>query len=300
MSQPTVEKENIQKTVVGEKPLIYLQMAQILKEIEPVLKDKQMDAKAGGYKYRSIDGVYDSLHKTFGQHQVFLLPEVVDKQYSDIVTSNEKRQVNCRVQVKYTFFAIDGSSISTIMPGEGNDSGDKATAKALSNALKYLLIQTFLIPTGEDTDHESTPEKEPKEKKSISKKDAIASTKQKAPDQPSPAQSQSTKDDVQTLLEADLPDYPDDLEETPAAALQVQAGNSVEKFTVHPTEKEFVLVPITENARSAKAVAITIQGWDLGSMWIPLAHTKEANQKGFLYVKKWVLENKLKEFASTT
>jgi hypothetical protein len=38
--------------------------------------------------------------------------------------------------------------------GEGRDSGDKAPYKALTGALKYALIQTFLIATGDDPEEE--------------------------------------------------------------------------------------------------------------------------------------------------
>jgi hypothetical protein len=50
--------------------------------------------------------------------------------------------------MKYHFYAEDGSTVSVgPVPAEGLDSGDKATNKALSAALKYALIQTFSIPT---------------------------------------------------------------------------------------------------------------------------------------------------------
>jgi hypothetical protein len=61
--------------------------------------------------------------------------------------------------VSYTFMAEDGSSVITSMAGEASDSGDKATSKALSMALKYALFQTFMIPTGEnDPDSEVVEE----------------------------------------------------------------------------------------------------------------------------------------------
>ena len=50
--------------------------------------------------------------------------------------------------MEYDFYAEDGSKVTVgPIPAEGLDSGDKATNKALSAALKYALIQTFSIPT---------------------------------------------------------------------------------------------------------------------------------------------------------
>src|SRR5690606_11320769 len=46
------------------------------------------------------------------------------------------------------------------IPAEGLDSGDKATNKALSAALKYALIQTFSIPTEDMAEGDAeSPEK---------------------------------------------------------------------------------------------------------------------------------------------
>ena len=73
--------------------------------------------------------------------------------------------------VEFTFWAEDGSSVSCTMIGEAMDSGDKASNKAMSTALKYALMQMFMIPTEEhiDTEYESPePKKEqPKKEKGI-------------------------------------------------------------------------------------------------------------------------------------
>jgi hypothetical protein len=68
----------------------------------------------------------------------------------DVLRSNGKQGVDKHVSImmEYDFFAEDGSKITVgPIPAEGLDTGDKATNKALSAALKYALIQTFSIPT---------------------------------------------------------------------------------------------------------------------------------------------------------
>ncbi len=56
------------------------------------------------------------------------------------------------------FTAEDGSFVEFPVGGEAQDSGDKATNKAASAALKYAIMQTFLIPTAEVKDSEADPE----------------------------------------------------------------------------------------------------------------------------------------------
>ena len=49
-------------------------------------------------------------------------------------------------------YAPDGSNVSGTLIGEGMDSGDKASNKAMSIAMKYFCFQTFMIPTEEMKD----------------------------------------------------------------------------------------------------------------------------------------------------
>jgi hypothetical protein len=61
------------------------------------------------------------------------------------------------LKIRYDFFARDGSSVSATVMGEGMDSGDKASNKAMAVAHKYALLQILSIPTEEslDTENES-------------------------------------------------------------------------------------------------------------------------------------------------
>ena len=67
--------------------------------------------------------------------------------------SQNGQGVETVVEVTLDYEFIDGDSdeiLSVPSYGEGRDSGDKAPYKALTGALKYALIQTFLIATGDD------------------------------------------------------------------------------------------------------------------------------------------------------
>lgn len=52
---------------------------------------------------------------------------------------------------RFTFYADDGSSISCETMGECIENGDKGIGKTASYALKTALLQTFLIPTEDDS-----------------------------------------------------------------------------------------------------------------------------------------------------
>ncbi len=59
------------------------------------------------------------------------------------------------MDVQFTFYAPDGSSVEVVTVGEAMDAGDKSSNKAMSAALKYALLQVFCIPTEEPIDTEN-------------------------------------------------------------------------------------------------------------------------------------------------
>ncbi len=55
----------------------------------------------------------------------------------------------------YTFADVDsGEEIVAKVAGQGLDPGDKAPYKAMTGALKYALLQSFLLATGDDPEDE--------------------------------------------------------------------------------------------------------------------------------------------------
>lgn len=134
-----------------DTPKIYAAMINILRDIKAIGKDKQASGYAT-FNYRGIDDVYNALNPVMAQHGVFCVPELLDSSREERTNAKEKVVAYVTVKVRYTFFAEDGSSVSCVVAGEGMDSGDKATPKALSIAMKYALFQTFCIPTEELVD----------------------------------------------------------------------------------------------------------------------------------------------------
>lgn len=124
---------------------IYGKMLAIKNEIGSIGKDQKNTFQ--GFKFRGIDQFINAVHPLLNKHGVGVSTKVL--QYSDESKTNDKGKTskNVRMIMEYTFYAEDGSNISTSMPAEGIDTSDKATNKALSAALKYALIQTLFVPT---------------------------------------------------------------------------------------------------------------------------------------------------------
>jgi hypothetical protein len=144
------------------KNKIYESMIGIISDVQFIGKDNKADmGNAGKYNFRGIDDMYNALHPLFVKHEVFLIPKVLEATMETQVKekvwngqTTKSLQYSTTVKMEFTFVAIDGSSITATGIGHALDTSDKGTNKAQSSALKYCLMQTFLIPTEEDKDVE--------------------------------------------------------------------------------------------------------------------------------------------------
>ena len=129
-------------------------------ECEHIGKEK----KSGqGYQYRGIDDVYNFVHPLLANNKVFCTSEVLEAIREERTTKQNSAMFYTRLKMKYTFWADDGSSISTEVIGEGMDPADKGTNKAMSIAYKYALFQMLCIPTEAiDPDADKKAELQPK------------------------------------------------------------------------------------------------------------------------------------------
>ena len=130
--------------------------------------------KTQGFKYRSIDAVMNALNPAMIKHKIFCAPEVIEQIREERTTGKGSTLIYSVCKIKYRFFTVDGSYIDAVVVGEGMDSGDKATNKAMSVAFKYACFQTFCIPTENLIDDPDADTPEPNRKNSSnnqSKKD---------------------------------------------------------------------------------------------------------------------------------
>lgn len=167
---------------VTEKKNIYQSIAAVMGEIGAVGKTSKNQQQ--GFMYRGIDAVMNALQPALIKYGVFVVPEILEQTREERVNAKGTTLIYSICKIRYTFYAEDGSSISATVIGEGMDTGDKATNKAMSIAFKYACFQVFCIPTEEMVDpdaevHEVKPKTEKKaEKKEEPKQNLKATPKQ--------------------------------------------------------------------------------------------------------------------------
>jgi hypothetical protein len=133
--------------------LIYQKIPAIMADVGPIAKDRKNPQQ--GYQFRGIDDVYNAMQPVLAKHGVFVVPEITKERREERTTKSGSVLTYCIMEVKHTIYASDGSYVTAVTAGEAMDSGDKASNKAMSAAMKYAMIEVFCIPTEGDNDTEN-------------------------------------------------------------------------------------------------------------------------------------------------
>lgn len=151
-------------TEVSAPPKIHGAIIEIMRAVGPIAKSQRNTQQS--FDYRGIDMVYNAVHPHFAEHGVYSTSEVVKAEHRE-GEKNNKTFLHAILHMRFTFWAADGSHVSTEVVGEGQDySGDKASNKAMSIADKYAILQLLKIPTaavdpdGNLPQHENPPRNE--------------------------------------------------------------------------------------------------------------------------------------------
>lgn len=169
---------------------IYQALVQVMNDVGAVRKAEFNSHQK--FPFRGIDAVINAVSPAFRKHGVFCTPTVISSEYESVqVGQNRTVMGHARVMVAYTFHASDGTSVQATVSAESMDSGDKATAKAMSVAYRTALLQTLCLPTDEADPDADTFERSP-ESAPARKEEAVRV--QRATQSPAqPAQRENTR-----------------------------------------------------------------------------------------------------------
>ena len=139
-------------------------IGQAMQMIGAIGKDSRNQQQ--GFAYRGIDAVMNALNPVMSKLGLFICPEVLEQTREERVNSKGTTLLYSILKIKYTMYAPDGSNVSCVVIGEGMDTGDKASNKAMSVGMKYAAFQLLMIPTEEMVDpdaevHEVAPKAKP-------------------------------------------------------------------------------------------------------------------------------------------
>ncbi len=106
------------------------------------------------YSYVTAADIAGSVGDILSELGVVVIPCLENITYESATGRGETTRM-ARVVMAYTFSDVDtGEEIVAKVAGQGLDPGDKAPYKAMTGALKYALLQSFLLATGDDPEDE--------------------------------------------------------------------------------------------------------------------------------------------------
>lgn len=108
--------------------LIYEAVPKVIADVGAVGKDKIN--RQQGFKYRSVDDVFNALNPALAKNGVFIVPLILQRECTEVgKTSKGATIVKVMLKVKFTFYASDGSHIETIIYGEAMDMGTRGQTR---------------------------------------------------------------------------------------------------------------------------------------------------------------------------
>lgn len=127
---------------------------EVMKQVGSVGKTEKNTAQ--NFAFRGIDTVINAVSPALQKHGLVVLPNLISHKYETVEIGSKRTAMgHATVTVEYVFVGPDGSTLTVCVAAEAMDAGDKATAKAMSVALRTALLQSLALPTG-DTDPDAS------------------------------------------------------------------------------------------------------------------------------------------------
>ena len=135
---------------------IYEKIAAIMQEVQYLAKDDHVEFGSTKYKALSEEKVTTIMREKLLKYKLVVFPfEQTTGRYGNIT----------HVDVRYRMVNVENPEEYIVIAscGDGADTQDKGSGKAMTYAFKYMWLRTFSLPTGEDPDKISSAELDAKE-----------------------------------------------------------------------------------------------------------------------------------------
>jgi len=155
-SSPAVEPSGSAINVAAVEDSIRLNLRQKLAEVRRRIGyiQKRGHNERFNYSYVTAADIAGSVGDILAELGVVVIPSLENITYESAAGRGETTRM-AQVVMAYTFSDVDsGEEIVAKVAGQGLDAGDKAPYKAMTGALKYALLQSFLLATGDDPEDE--------------------------------------------------------------------------------------------------------------------------------------------------
>jgi len=148
---------------------VHVAWSRVMTDVQSIRKSQTAEVKTAKssykYQFRGVDQVFNAAGPALRRHGVMVLQTNVDAIYAKATTSGGGAMRECTVTVTYWIIGPAGDHIVVQSVGEGLDTSDKATTKALTMAYRTLLVNGLTVPTDDpkiDADNSHLERGEPR------------------------------------------------------------------------------------------------------------------------------------------
>ena len=145
---------------------IYEKISAIMQDVKYLAKDDHVKFGQTSYKALSEEKVTSIMRAELMKYKLVVFP----------VEQSASRSGNIsHVDVKYRMVNVENPEeyIEIVSAGDGADTQDKGSGKAMTYAFKYMWLRTFALPTGEDPDKISSDELDAKAAQAMEQRQII-------------------------------------------------------------------------------------------------------------------------------
>lgn len=125
---------------MSDKKTIYAKIAKVMSQVERVPKNGYNNFHK--YEYATESDLTEAIRPILQEAGLAFFSTVIEQERDGEFT---------KAKMEFTLADVEtGETLTSTYWGEGQDKGDKGLYKAYTGAVKYFLMKTFLIPTGDD------------------------------------------------------------------------------------------------------------------------------------------------------
>ncbi|MFI6251459.1 ERF family protein [Streptomyces sp. NPDC051016] len=128
---------------------VHLAWLRVRRDIRAIGKGEEYNERGTRYNFRGTDTVVQYFGPVTLKHGVNVLPVRTETAYSTKQTKSGGTMRECSVTVTWHIMGPTGDVLELQTAGEALDTSDKSTTKAQTVALRNLLLNGGLIPTGD-------------------------------------------------------------------------------------------------------------------------------------------------------
>ena len=138
-------------------------LSEVMGTVKHIPKNGRNEAQR--YDFVRDADVLDRVRDALAERNVAVLVDVTDCQHMEYQSARQRQEggVSWMTTVSGAMSFLDGDSdavVSVGFRGVGQDTGDKGYYKAVTGGVKYALLKTFLIPTGDDPEADEQPRRQ--------------------------------------------------------------------------------------------------------------------------------------------